>query len=422
MKAGRSASLPVLIMTVLILAACSGRPGPTGPQGQPGPQGPPGPTGPAGAQGERGPAGQDGVNFTPAQFIGSEACAKCHQDYYDTFIRSGHPAILTPVVDGQRPAALPRALRNPPEGLAWTDISYVVGGYQWKALFVNNQGNIVTGETAQFNLDNNALEQGNDFAPFRPGEELPYDCGACHVTGYSADGNQGDMPGMVGTFALPGVQCEACHGAGSLHANNPHSFTPPIDRDAQACRSCHMTGELVVADGFIQHTTDGHYADLFPGKHAALDCVDCHDPHAGVAAPQAARQTYLRATCQGCHWRQAAVESDVHRRIRVDCIDCHMPELIQNALSRPESFTADVATHQVVINAAQIGQFAEDGSILPQIGLDYACRQCHNADLGIGPALPDERLLDVAQGYHEIEATPEVGTPGAATPEATAAP
>jgi hypothetical protein len=412
MKAGRSAL--TLLLTILALAACSGRPGPIGPAGEPGPQGPPGPTGASGAQGERGPAGQDGVSFTPASFVGSEACAECHQEYYDTFLASGHPWILTPVTEGRAPEIPGDQVQTPPEGVTWDDVSYVIGGYRWKALFVNQQGNIITGEAAQFTLDNESLEAGDEWAAYHPGEELPYDCGSCHVTGYDAAA-RGDAPNMLGAFALPGVQCEACHGPSSLHVNNPHSFSPRVSRDAQSCRNCHMTGELVAADGFIQHT-DGAYADLHPGKHALIDCVDCHDPHAGVTAPRAARQPFLRSTCADCHHQQAEEPNPVHARIIVECVDCHMPELIQKAVGRPESFRADVATHQVVINAEQLSQFSEDGAVLPQIGLEFACRQCHNSDIGIGPALPDEVLLDVAQGYHATEPEPT------AEPEATAEP
>lgn len=412
MRIGRTALLLMLATLALGVAACSGRPGPTGPQGEPGPQGPPGPTGPQGAAGERGPAGQDGVSFTPPEFVGSAACANCHQGTYDTFVQSGHPRALTPIVDGQAPDLPSTARRNPPEGLAWDDLAYVVGGFNWKALFVKNDGNLLTGEAAQFNLDNNQLEAGNEYVAYHPGEEMPFDCGACHTTGFSTDGSTGDMPGMVGSFNQPGVQCEACHGPGSLHVNNPYSFALQVSRDAQECRDCHMSGEIVVADGFIQHTTH-EYGDLFPGKHRLIDCVDCHDPHVLVVSPNEAHEPALRATCQGCHFRQAQVEK-VHIRIRVACDTCHMPQLIQNAIGAPASFMADVQTHQVVINAEQIGQFTEDGQIMPQIGLDYACRQCHNSELGIGPSLPDDALLAAAQGYHEPDAPIEA--------EATAAP
>ena len=403
MKAGRSAILLILILLTLALAACSGRPGPTGPAGEPGPQGPPGPTGPAGAAGERGPAGQDGISYSPPAFVGSQVCAECHQDYYDRFIESGHPWIMNPVIDGEAPDIPGGDVNEPPEGLAWDDIRYVIGGYNWKALFVNNDGFVVTGEAAQFNLESPTLEAGEEWVAFHPGEEVPYDCGTCHTTGYSPQDNQEGLAGMVGTFSQPGVQCEACHGPGSLHVNEPHAYTPRIVRAAQECRNCHMTSEVVAGGGFIQHT-DLHYGDLFPGKHALIDCVECHDPHAGVVAPREAREPYLRATCADCHFRAAQVQKPVHGNIRVDCVDCHMPEMIQVAQGDPESFTADLPTHQVAINATQIGQFAEDGSILPQIGLDFACRQCHNAAQGIGPVLADDVLLSVAQGFHEPQA------------------
>ena len=414
MRAGRPSVLWVAIflsVALLVLAACSGRPGPTGPQGEPGPQGPPGPAGAAGSAGERGPAGQDGVSFTPPQYVGSQVCAECHQDTYDRFIRSGHPWILNPVDGDAAPTIPSKAIKSPPEGLAWSDIAYVIGGYNWKANFVSSDGFVVTGEAAQFNLENDPIERDAAWVAYHPGEEIAYDCGACHTTGYDSRGNQSNVAGMVGTFALPGVQCEACHGPSSLHVNDPQAYRPAVWRDAQDCRQCHMTGDIVAADGFIQHS-DGHYGDLFPGKHAVLDCVDCHDPHAGVVAPRAAHETFLRATCDGCHWQQARVQKPVHTRIRVTCDDCHMPEMIQVAASNADIFQADMPTHQVVINAEQIAQFDDDGRIRPQIGLDFACRQCHTP-AGIGPALSDDVLLDVAQGYHE---------PQAPAAEATAAP
>lgn len=401
MKSARTAAILFLAIMALAVAACSGRPGPRGPQGDVGPQGPPGPTGPAGEQGAQGPAGQDGVSFTPPEFVGSAACAECHEGTYERFSRSGHAWALTPVIDGQAPRIPSGEVRNPPEEMSWSDVAYVVGGFQWKAHFVDQDGFLVTGEAAQFNLDNNQLEAGGEFAAYHPGEELPFDCGACHATGFSRQGAPSAQAGMVGSFVQPGVQCEACHGPGSLHVNNPYAFSPDVSRDAQKCRDCHMSGEIETTDGFIQHTNH-EYGDLFPGKHALIDCVDCHDPHAGVIGPREARQPAIRATCEGCHFQQAQVEK-VHRQIRIACDTCHMPQLIQNALGAPGSFMADLKTHQVVINAGQMSQFTEDDSILPQLGLETACRQCHNSELGIGPALSDAALLGAADGYHEPE-------------------
>lgn len=265
------------------------------------------------------------------------------------------------------------------------------------------------------------LEAGSEFVAYHAGEEVSFDCGSCHATGFSRQGNQDDRPGMAGSFAQPGVECEACHGPGSLHVNNPYGFAVKVSRDAQECRGCHTTSNvpvtaLATADGFIQHTTHV-YGDLYPGKHALIDCVDCHDPHAGAAAPRAVeRQTALRSTCEACHFQQAQAEETVHLQIRVACDTCHMPQLIQNAIGDQASFMADVKTHQVVINPNQMSQFAEDGSIRPQLSVETACRQCHNSALGIGPNLPDDVLQDAADGYHDPEPAAVIEEEASATP------
>jgi predicted CXXCH cytochrome family protein len=409
MKQHRLPWLMLLLMAV-VLAACEGQVGPQGPQGPPGSQGPPGPNGPAGADGLPGPAGQDGLSFVPAEFIGAEACAECHGDLVDDFQRTAHANIMTPI-DGAAPDLPFSRVANPPEGYTWDDISYVIGGYRWKALFLDNDGNFITGDAAQYNLENDALKVDAAFVPFHSGEVLPYgDCATCHTTGYSPLGNQDGMPGMVGTFAEAGVQCEACHGPGSLHANNPQAFRPVVDRDAQACEACHAEGSLspAAADGFIQHT-DFTYEDIFQGKHAVLDCVQCHNPHAGVTPATQTRQATTLTECQGCHFQQAQVQNiPGHAPFAFACTTCHMPELIQVAVGDPAQHTADMQTHRVTIDPQQIGQFTEDGlTALPQIGLDFACRQCHN-EQGIGPVVDDATLIQFATGVHtpQIEPAP----------------
>ncbi len=397
----------LLLVMAFVIAGCAGAEGSAGPVGPEGPQGLPGPAGRDGAAGPAGPAGADGVSFQPPQYVGSEACAECHQETVDVFMGSGHPHQLTPVVDGQAPEYPFSELDGPPEGFTWDEISYVVGGYNWKARFVDNEGYLITGgeeATTQYNLENPDLDLGDDWVAYHPGQEQAYDCGSCHTTGYSPEGNQDGMPGMVGTFAFPGVQCEGCHGPGSLHVNNPASIRPIIDRDAEACTSCHTRGDIgpvSASEGFIQHQDE--YQDLFPGKHAVLDCVSCHDPHTGVVQLAAAGVATTRVGCENCHFAEAANDDGgVHDRIAVDCLGCHMPHLIQSAVGAPEQFTGDLRTHAVAIDPEQIEQFVEtsDGLVsVPQISLSFACRSCHNPD-GFGPEVTDEELQAVARGYH----------------------
>ena len=408
MRHNKILSIGAMLLLMLLVVACKGDPGEAGPAGPPGAQGPPGPAGRDGAAGPPGPAGADGVSFEAPTFIGSAACAECHQEIYDVFSLSGHPFKLNKVVDGEPPEYPFSSVPNPPDGYTWDDILYVIGGYNWKARFSDQEGFIMTGAdenaTTQFNLFNQELGLGNDWVAYHPGEVVPYDCGTCHTTGYLAQGNQNGLPGLVGTWALDGIQCEECHGPGSAHANNPLAFRPLVDRDSQACGSCHSRGdieEVNASDGFIQHHEQ--YEELFQGKHVTIDCVICHDPHTGVVQLRESGQPTTRTTCENCHFAQANNRpNEVHSEINIACISCHMPRVTKSAVGDPEQFTGDIRTHLMAIDPQQIGQFSEDGSAaLSQLSLDFACRSCHNPD-GRGLPKTDEQLINAATGYHTV--------------------
>lgn len=406
----------MIIVAILIiavaLAGCAGEQGEQGPPGADGAQGPPGPAGAAGAQGSVGPAGVAGLSYEPPAFVGSESCSECHSEISDVFMQSGHPYKLNKVVDGQPPEYPFTEIPNPPEGYTWDDITYVIGGYNWKARFVDQDGYIITGDadaTTQYNFFNEELGIGNDWVAYHAGEEeKPYDCGSCHTTGYTPIGHQDDLPGMIGTFSQGGIHCEECHGAGSQHVNNPLTVDMRVDRDSEACGDCHVRGDSEAVDasgGFIKHHEQ--YEELFQGKHIALDCVVCHDPHAGVIQLRNNGEQTTRTSCENCHIKEAQV-AKVEKHGRVECIDCHMPKVTKSALGIPEQFTGDLRTHLMAIDPQQIGQFSEDGSVaLSQLSLDFSCRGCHNPD-GRAIEKSDEQLIENATDYHSLPVEEEV--------------
>ncbi|MCA9916568.1 MAG: NapC/NirT family cytochrome c [Anaerolineales bacterium] len=407
--------LMMLFITAVVtfVAACAGEPGAEGPTGPIGPQGPPGPQGTQGDQGVPGPSGLDGLSYSPPTFVGSEACAECHEEIYDVFMLSGHPHQVTAVTNGEAPQYPFSEVSDPPPGYTWDDISYVIGGYNWKARFLDQNGNLITGEQAQYNLNNDELDLGDDWVAYHADEEnLSYDCGTCHTTGYSPIGNQDGLAGIVGSWAIAGVQCEECHGAGSQHAESPITVRLTINRDGESCNECHTEGitlmDFVSENGFISHQDS--YDDLYQSKHMMIDCVVCHDPHTGVVQLREADLATVQANCEDCHFAQAQYESG-HEGVRVDCIDCHMPQMLQNAVGDPVQYTADVRTHVMAINPTQLDQFNEDGTLATtRISLNFSCRGCHNPD-GRAPEASDEQLLGLALGYH---------TPPAVTAEAEA--
>jgi hypothetical protein len=417
--------IPLLLIPVL-LAACVGPEGAMGPQGLAGPAGPIGPQGPQGLQGEQGPAGSPG-----ADYMGDQVCSACHGELYAVYMRSGHPWMLNKVQNGQAPAYPFTKIETLPQGYTWEDILYVVGGYYWKALFLNQEGYIITdapnlsSNTAylnQYNFANDLLGKKAQLVAYKSGErELQFTCGACHTTGYRAGGYQENLPGLAGTWAQPGVRCEACHGPGSQHVNDPEGVEMKIERDAEACARCHGLGEkdLVEAtSGFIDHHEQ--YEDLFQGKHLALKCVDCHDPHSGMIQLEMAGQETLEARCENCHFEQARFQNnEIHAALDLDCLECHMPYIIKTAWGDAEKHTGDLRTHLVAIDPYQVEQYytvmkgdIEQSYSVSQVSLNSACRHCHHEG-GRGMVKTDEQLLAGALNYH---------TPPAAAPEPTPAP
>jgi len=309
------------------------------------------------------------------------------------------------VVDGKPPEYPFTEVPDPPEGYTWDDVAYVIGGYNWKARFIDQNGFIITGDengTTQYNFANEIVGTEASWAAYHPGEERPYDCGPCHTTGYSPEGHQDDLPGLIGTWAEPGVQCERCHGPGSLHASDPQGVRMVVDRDAELCGECHVRGDPEAVNakgGFIRHHEQ--YEELFQSKHIVLDCVQCHDPHLGVIQLRQSEEQTTRTECENCHFEQAKYQKlDVHKAM-AHCVDCHMPRVTKSAVGNAETFTGDIRTHLMAIDSDQIGQFTEDGSqALSQIGLDFACRHCH-IDGGRATPKTDEALTTMATDYHE---------------------
>lgn len=398
-----------------------------------GSQGPAGPAGPAGPQG---PAG-DPAELKGAEYAGSAACKECHEKTYDTFMMSGHPWKLSKVVDGQ-PPAYPFASENGelqlPEGYEWSDISYVIGGYKWKARFMDQNGYIITapkGEAPdteahkeyknQWNYANEYVGKDAGFVLYNSGKTtkdqpgLLYDCGTCHTTGYSAwpaDSHQDDLPGIKGTWAEPGIQCEACHGPGSLHANDPQGFRLTVDDSSRLCGECHDRGAQEFVDaskGFIEHHEQ--YEEIFQSKHIAVDCVVCHDPHTGVEQLRQAGKQTTRTQCENCHFKEAQNRKSM---TKLDCVDCHMPFVGKSAWGNTDTFRGDVRTHLMAIDVITFDQFYTvttknaDGTetskdyALSQLGLNFACKSCHNSGDPVAGEYDDARLQEEATGYHSI--------------------
>ncbi|NNL63751.1 MAG: hypothetical protein HKO69_08045 [Woeseiaceae bacterium] len=351
------------------------------------------------------------------EYLGSSQCGLCHTVQYASFKETGHPfklnktngeqptypfttlnGVLEQVFDddtlaGDTSPGTDNSLGTP---ATWGDVSYVIGGYYWKARLVDQAGAIVTGSAVQYNFATKAMASYNNDSV-----DKPYNCGNCHTTGWRHqddalnDARQDNLTFMDGTFFKGGIQCESCHGAGASHAK----FTGVIVRDAVfprsdaelamadagygdavACGECHtrdgerdyptyvsafetalganpdprpydMGGRIAASGGMVRHheqydevlgidpdTLDTVRTPEFLGTHG--NCNTCHNPHGSSVNADNPAYTGMPGVdktndgCLGCH-------NDYDPALRgpgmqsLNCIDCHMPYLAKSAVATP---------------------------------------------------------------------------------------
>ncbi|GEM_PF-343175 len=200
------------------------------------------------------PAQQDG-----AEYVGSQACASCHRELTNAHSASRHALALQDVetdkaairadfTTGQKERTVTFPGESTPRPFTADDIAYVVGSGRYVERYLYKvERNKYAVFPAEWNVAKKAWE------PYIKGKVWPdptYDwtenCAGCHTTGL----------GSRGRFKDAGVQCEACHGPGSIHAERADKIgESPSDADlaevraaivlspdAQICGQCHSQG------------------------------------------------------------------------------------------------------------------------------------------------------------------------------------
>lgn len=317
-------------------------------------------------------------------YAGSEKCRPCHSLIYDGWKTSGHPYKLNTPVEAR---AFTNPAIPPPEGYTYADIYLVVGGWGWKARFMDMQGYIITktGPNRDINGSNQFNTATERWVDYYAGETLKFDCGNCHTTGYSLQGSQDNKPGIVGTWEEKSIGCEVCHGAGSEHIARGGGIGVAIFRNDSAalCGACHTRGpddtKIMALDGFIQHHEQ--YPEILNSPHKNLTCVSCHDPHRGTHAGQTnptGPAAGIRTKCPVCHPQEATdFRGSTMQQQGVECSGCHMPMATKSA--EGDAFKGDVRTHLFKINTdPDAKMFTDDGNFANgYLTLDFACLNCH---------------------------------------------
>lgn len=197
-----------------------------------------------------------------------------------------------------------------------------------------------------------------------PGQNWNHTCAECHSTdlkkGYAAADDT-----FHTTWSDINVNCEACHGPGSLHVDMAKSWSPFWDRQRdyglvrmkstdnnvqlQVCAKCHSHRDSIYPEYDAGEDYNSHYRlslldtglyyhdgqireeDYVYGSflqslmyRKGIKCSDCHDPHtAKIKFPG-------NQLCGQCHI-PAKYDTPGHHHhadgsAGAQCVDCHMPE------------------------------------------------------------------------------------------------
>lgn len=347
-----------------------------------------------------------GARLLAQAYVGHDECKTCHGSIYDHYIQSGHPYKLNKVENGMAPTYPWSVVPSTPDGWTWNDVTYVIGGYGWKARFIDLNGFIITGEDVQYNL---LTEGWVDYSTSSPLGTKPYNCGRCHTTGWSLFEDNGgfrqdDLPGMSGTFAQQGITCEACHGPGGDHVDDPSKLNIVVDTSKELCGSCHYRDSehrIAASSGFIKHHEQ--YDELVNSPHRWMNCGQCHDPHKGVIYGLGGLKN--PDNCYTCHADQKMalpVKDNIH------CTSCHMPLASKSATTTGiDGLLGDIHTHAFRLNVdpdeemyTPDGKFVRldaDGHAIVKV--DFACIDCHD---GVTASwMSDSSFYDNARIIHD---------------------
>ncbi len=359
------------------------------------------------------------------EYAGSEACKSCHSTQHTNWKASGHPYKVQKLVGGNGPVypvlstqktlgtisyTLKSGIPSAPEGLNWSDIGFVLGGYHSNARFMDKEGYLIYGAKRQYNLSTNVWVSYTSGTATKG--SYTYSCYKCHTTGPSKTKTTEfqPYPGIEGSWAEAGIGCEGCHGASKAHVSNVGDPAKKPTKDVD-CSKCHARDRNDadatytwnkrvewqartvnnVSTGFIRHREQGDM--LLASKHGKImQCATCHDAHKGAYFELGSVKS--TASCTTCHPNKQIVGHE-STKTKADCVDCHMPKGARNG-DQLTAYVADQSTHYWKILTDPITMFdnletinntanppvgykfiKQDAQGMSGITMDYACIQCH---------------------------------------------
>jgi DmsE family decaheme c-type cytochrome len=213
---------------------------------------------------------------SPATYIGSEACVKCHRDQVGTFGQTLHGDIF---------------LKHPRSDQEKLGCEACHGPGSKHAKTKETDGG-APGDIIAFGKD----------AP-RPVEERNAICLGCH--------ERGDRNYWKGSaHETQGLACTSCH---QLMEKVSVKNQMVKSTEVEVCFQCHK-------DRMAQFDRPVHH----PLREGDMTCSSCHNPH-GSATDSLLRGASINETCYKCHADKRGPFLWEHEPVRESCLNCHEP-------------------------------------------------------------------------------------------------
>ncbi|RLB00514.1 MAG: cytochrome C [Deltaproteobacteria bacterium] len=233
-----------------------------------------------------------------AKYVGSQACAYCHQDVVKDFSASIHGRI---------------------------------------AAFEIKPSTEVRGCEACHGPASKHVETGNPQYIINPAKLKPVQasaiCEKCHT-------DKETMDWRGSKHALNGVSCIKCH---SIHGKKDklayrdklgyrHKHMKDVllvKPEPELCLSCHK--DIMAKTNYPNH---------HPVKEGKMTCSDCHNPHGSQVNPLLRTDERKNELCLKCHTRYQGPFTFEHPPVVEDCTICHEPHgtVADNLLKQNEPF------------------------------------------------------------------------------------
>ncbi len=334
-------------------------------------------------------------------YVGMQVCGSCHLDKVQTFVHTGmglsfdtaspqkssanlhtNHVIYDSINDfhyypywaGDKLYVKEFRLRNLDTVYQRTEeITYIIGSGQHTNSHLIKKGDYIVQAPFTWYAQDEKLDLPPGFengANSRFSRVIDQECMSCH------NGLPVMMPDSKKAFSyVPnGIDCERCHGPGSLHVSNRLAGLIPEgekdlaivnpsklawERQIDVCQRCHLQGNNVLKQGktfndfrpgmvlsdvfeiFLpeyegddQLFNMANHADRFQHSQCFIQsseagktftCITCHNPH--VSVKETATASFNKA-CMSCHPDEKDCKEILEVRIGVDdnCITCHMPQ------------------------------------------------------------------------------------------------